>query len=138
MSPTNQAERWPELPWEAWKDSATTLHMWTQIVGKIRLAQMPWINHSWHVTLYVSSRGLRTSPIPHGNRTFEIEFDFIDHRLLIDTCDGDRRTLCLEPQTTAEFYAAVMTSLDELNLPVKRARNSPNNRSTWTSAFQNR
>ena len=112
-------ERWPALPFAEWKETAGTLHMWTQIVGKIRMVQMPWVNHSWHVTLYVSSRGLTTSPIPHGNRTFAIEFDFIDHSLVIDTCDGDRRTLPLKQQTTAEFYAAVMTALEELNLAVE-------------------
>jgi len=111
-------ERWPALPFAEWKDTAATLHMWTQIVGKVRLAQSPWINHSWHVTLYVSPRGLTTSPIPHGRRMFAIDFDFVDHRLLIETCDGDRRALPLEPQTTADFYAALMTTLDELELPV--------------------
>ena len=111
--------RWPSLPFVEWKDTAATLHMWTQIVGKIRMVQTPWVNHSWHVTLYVSPRGLTTSSIPHGNRTFTIEFDFIDHRLLVETCDGDRREVALEPRTTADFYAAVMATLQELELPVK-------------------
>src|SRR5262245_42145102 len=81
MSP--QADLWPSLALDDWKDTYATLHRWTQIVGKIRLALTPWINHSWHVTLYVTARGLTTSPIPYGARTFQIDFDFVDHRLLI-------------------------------------------------------
>ena len=80
-STISNAEAWPSLPLEAWSDTCATLHMWTQIVGKIRLTQSPWINHSWHVTLYVTTRGLTTSPIPYGNRTFQIDFDFIGHEL---------------------------------------------------------
>jgi hypothetical protein len=109
---------WPALPFPEWKDTATTLHMWTQIVGKIRLTLTPWINHSWHVTLYVTSRGLTTSPVPHGVRTFEITFDFIDHKLRIDTSDGEQRTIDLKPRSVANFYQAVMKTLDELRLPV--------------------
>lgn len=112
-------DRWPELPFESWKDTAATLHMWTQIVGKIRLVQSPWVNHSWHVTLYVTPRGLTTSAIPHGERTFKIDFDFTDHKLVITTCDGDLRTIPLEPQATADFYAAVMSTLRDLDLPVR-------------------
>ena len=93
--------------------------MWTQIVGKIRLTLTPWTNHSWHVTLYVTARGLTTSPIPHGNSTFEIDFDFIDHHLRILKSDGGQRSLELKPRTVAAFYKAVMTALDELGLPVK-------------------
>src|ERR1700754_2439439 len=78
-------EIWPALPFSKWKDTAKTLHMWTQIVGKIRLALTPWINHSWHVTLYVTARGLTTSPIPYGNRTFQIDFDFIGHEVKIQS-----------------------------------------------------
>ena len=81
-------EQWPALPYQAWQDTCTTLHLWSQIVGKIRLAQTPWANHSWHVTLYVTARGLTTSPIPYQGRTFQIDFDFIDHALLIGTSDG--------------------------------------------------
>ena len=92
--------------------------MWTQIVGKIRLVLSPWTNHSWHVTLYVTSRGLTTSPIPYGSYTFEILFDFIDHQLLIDKSDGARRTIPLKPQTVTEFYRAVMKTLSDLELPV--------------------
>ncbi len=111
-------ERWPALPFEDWKDTAATLHMWTQIVGKVRLAQTPWINHSWHVTLYVTPRGLTTSSIPHGERTFQIDFDFLEHQLRVVTADGDSRTLPLKAQDTADFYQAVRTSLEELGLPV--------------------
>ena len=92
--------------------------MWTQIVGKIRLMLSPWTNHSWHVTLYVTSRGLTTSPIPYGSYTFEILFDFIDHQLLIDKSDGARRTIPLKPQSVAEFYRTVMKTLSDLELPV--------------------
>src|SRR5438105_1249900 len=113
------SEVWLELNYADWKDTCATLHMWTQIVGKIRLTLTPWTNHSWHVTLYVTARGLTTSPIPHGNSTFEIDFDFIDHQLRILKSDGGRRSLELKPRTVAAFYKAVMTALDELGLPVK-------------------
>jgi hypothetical protein len=112
------SDHWPPLPFAEWKDTAETLHMWTQIVGKIRLTLSPWTNHSWHVTLYVTPRGLTTSPIPHGTRTFDINFDFIEHQLRIETSDGKRRTIELKPRSVAGFYGAVMKSLDELNLPV--------------------
>src|SRR6478672_9339982 len=100
---------WPPMPFAEWQDTAVTLHMWTQIVGKIRLKLTPWINHSWHVTLYVTSRGLGTSPIPHGADTFEIYFDFIDHNLLILKNDGAIKTIKLQPQSVADFYKAVMS-----------------------------
>src|SRR5216117_4590156 len=95
MQPSASPDPWPSLPLEDWKDTYATLHRWTQIVGKIRLAQSPWINHSWHVTLYVTARGLTTSPIWHGTRTFQIDFDFIDHQLLIRDDDGAVRTIAL-------------------------------------------
>jgi hypothetical protein len=110
---------WPALPFSEWQATAETLHMWTQIVGKIRLTLSPWINHSWHVTLYVTSRGLTTSPIPHGFHTFEIRFDFIEHELRILKSDGAVRKFALQAQPVAEFYRAVMTALDELGLSVK-------------------
>jgi len=109
---------WPALPFAEWKDTAITLHMWTQIIGKIRLTLSPWTNHSWHVTLYVTSRGLTTSPIPHNSHTFEIQFDFIDHQLLIDKSDGARRIIPLKPQSVAEFYRIVVKALGDLELPV--------------------
>ncbi len=95
-----RSEQWPSLSFDASKDTYTTLHMWTQTVGKIRLVQTPWINHAWHVTLYVTARGLTTSPIPHGTRMFQIDFDFIDHRLLIQTSDGSVKTMALQPLFT--------------------------------------
>src|SRR5437762_5418789 len=109
---------WPSLPFAEWKETAATLHMWTQIVGKIRLTQTPWINHSWHVTLYVTSRGLTTSPIPYGLSMFEIMFDFIDHHLHIEKSDGARRAIELKPRSVAEFYRIVMKALTDLELPV--------------------
>src|SRR5216110_305632 len=109
---------WPALPFAEWQDTATTLHMWTQIVGKIRLTLSPWTNHSWHVTLYVTARGLTTSPIPHGASTFEIRFDFIDHELRILKSDGAVRILTLRALSVAKFYQEVMKSLAELDLPV--------------------
>jgi Family of unknown function (DUF5996) len=112
-------EVWPKLNYADWKETLATLHMWTQIVGKIRLTLTPWTNHSWHVTLYVTSRGLTTSPIPHGTDTFEIRFDFIDHQLRILKSDGARRSIELKPRSVADFYKAVMVALDELALTVK-------------------
>jgi hypothetical protein len=111
-------EIWPSLPLESWSDTCATLHMWIQIVGKIRLAQSPWLNHSWHATLYVTSRGLTTSPIPHGDRTFQIDFDFIAHQLIIETSDGRTGTLPLEPQSVAAFYRRLMDEMAKLDLHV--------------------
>lgn len=113
------AETWPPLPYNEWRDTAATLHMWLQIVGKIALVQRPWVNHSWHVTFRVTARGLSTGPIPHGTSSFEIEFDFIDHRVLLRVIDGRVVTLPLQPQTTAGFYRDVMSTLATLRLPVK-------------------
>ncbi len=112
-------EFWPPLPYAEWQATAETLHMWTQIVGKIRLTLTPWINHSWHVTLYLTARGLTTSPIPHGFHTFEIEFDFIGHELRIVKSNGASRTLPLVAQSVAAFYQAVMEALRALELPVR-------------------
>ena len=111
-------DEWPSLPLEAWEDTFATLHRWTQIVGKIRLTQTPWINHSWHVPLYVTARGLTTSPIPHGARTFEIDFDFIHHRLLIRTSDGAEETIVLRPMSVAVFYHELFSRLESLGLAV--------------------
>ena len=115
---TNNEDFWPPLAYEEWKDTAATLHLWTQIVGKIRMVQTPWINHSWHVTLKVTPRGLSTGPVPHGERTFSITFDFQDHRLVVEDCSGDQRTVPLQEQTTAQFYRSVMAALGELDLAV--------------------
>jgi hypothetical protein len=109
---------WPELPAAAWRETCETLHLWTQIVGKIRLVRAPWLNHSWHVVLYVTARGLTTSPIPDGTRSFQIDFDFIDHHLRISTSDGARRQFALAGQSVASFYAAVMADLAELGIHV--------------------
>jgi hypothetical protein len=110
--------QWPELPLGGWRDTCATLHLWTQIVGKIRLARTPWLNHSWHVTLYVTARGLSTSPIPDGARSFEIEFDFIDHVLKIATSDGARRQFALSGHSVASFYRRVMDELADLGITV--------------------
>ena len=107
---------WPELPTAAWRDTYATLHLWTQIVGKIRLSRSPWLNHSWHVTLYVNARGLTTSPIPDGARHFEIEFDFIDHSLRMLASDGPRRQFPLAGQSVASFYTLIVAALAELGI----------------------
>jgi hypothetical protein len=117
--------QWPELPLAAWSDTYKTLHMWLQIVGKVRLTASPWVNHSWHVTLYVTARGLTTSPIPAGTRTFEIEFDFIDHQLTIQTSDGRSAAFALAPQTVAAFYSRLMSELQKLDVKL-RINSNPN------------
>ena len=109
---------WPELTYDAWQETRATLQLWTQIVGKIRLMQTPWLNHGWHVPLYVTSRGLTTSPIPYGSRSFDIQFDFIEHVLDITVSDGSMRRIALRPQSVAKFYGAVMLALTELGIPV--------------------
>jgi hypothetical protein len=110
---------WPELPYAAWKDTRDTLHLWTQIVGKIRLMQTPWLNHSWHVVLYVTACGLTTSPIPYRERAFQIDFDFIDHVLWVRTSDGDLRRLLLAPMPVAQFYTELFAAMIELGLDVR-------------------
>jgi hypothetical protein len=117
MQPVNSS--WPELAYADWQDSCATLHLWTQIVGKIRLALAPPVNHWWHVPLYVTSRGLTTSPIPYGGRTFQIDFDFIDHVLRIATSDGRRDSLALVPRSVADFYKEIMGRLRALGLEVR-------------------
>src|SRR5438445_5085246 len=119
QSPSMREEIWPGLPLESWSDTYATLHMWIQIAGKIRLAQSPWVNHSWHTTLYVTSRGLTTSPIPHGARTFQIDFDFLAHQLLVQASDGRESKLPLEPQSVAAFYRRLMQELGKLDLTVE-------------------
>jgi len=113
-----QKTPWPELPTAAWRETYATLHLWTQIVGKVRLAREPWLNHSWHVTLYITGRGLTTSPIPDGVRTFQIDFDFIDHHLRISTSDGATRQFALAGKSVASFYTAVMADLAELGIHI--------------------
>jgi hypothetical protein len=112
-------EVWPSLPLVAWSDTCATLHLWTQIVGKIRLAQSPRVNHSWHVTLYVTAGGLTTSPIPYGARTFQIDFDFIRHELTILTSDGGIGIFALQPQSVAMFYRRLTEQMERLKLHVK-------------------
>jgi hypothetical protein len=111
--------RWPELPYDAWKDTYATLHMWSQVIGKVALAQAPPINHSWGIALHLTRRGLTTGMLPHRARSFSMSFDFLEHQLVIDTSDGVRQVLPLVPQTVAAFYRQVMTRLDDLDLPVK-------------------
>jgi len=112
-------DRWPALPYEEWKDTYATLHMWTQVVGKVALAMAPPLNHSWASALQITPRGLSTRTLPHGQRTFTIEFDFIDHSLVIRVSDGTIRTLGLEPRSVADFYRDVMDTLKGMGLPVK-------------------
>ena len=112
----NQA--WPELPYLAWRDTYSTLQLWTQIVGKIRLAQTPWLNHSWHVPLYVTARGLTTMSIPFGPRVFDLTFDFIDHALLIDVSDGGEGRISLRARSVADFRSELMKALASLGIVV--------------------
>ena len=114
-----RAEEWPELPFSEWRDTCATLHMWTQVIGKIRLAQAPLINHWWQVPLYVTSRGLTTSPIPYDARAFQIDFDFIDHRLTITTSDGATEAFELRPRTVADFYNETMLRLKAIGLDIR-------------------
>ena len=118
MAEESREQIWPSLDYAAWRETCATLQLWTQIVGKIRLALGPWINHSWGVTLYVASRGLTTSLIPYGMRAFEIEFDFIRHQLCIATSEGAERAIKLQPQSVASFYREVMSKLRELAIEV--------------------
>ncbi len=120
-SKTHQGERaeiWPDLPFEAWRDTCETLHMWTQIVGKVRMELSPLVNHWWHVTLYVTPRGLTTSSIPYQDGTFAVNFDFIDHNLHILTSDGTTRVLPLIPRSVAAFYREFMSCLHALGIEV--------------------
>jgi hypothetical protein len=109
---------WPELPPE-WVDTYATLHLWTQVVGKVALAQAPPLNHCWSTALQLTARGLTTRPLPHGDRTFTIEFDFIGHQLVITAADGMHRSMPLSARTVADFYRDVMHTLEEMNLPVR-------------------
>jgi hypothetical protein len=115
---TSESSAWPPLPYAQWRDTCTTLHLWTQIVGKIRLQRTPWLNHSWHVPLYITARGLTTSLIPYGERSFEMLFDFNDHALRIDVSDGARRQVALRARSVADFHAALMQQLGDLDMPV--------------------
>ena len=110
---------WPDLPLSDWADTCATLHLWMQVVGKIRLAHAPMVNHWWQVPLYVTCRGLTTSPIPYGGRSFQIDFDFLDHRLMLHTSSGDIETIALGPRSVADFYAELMGRLRGLGLETR-------------------
>lgn len=125
MAQRPHADRWPSLRVDDWAATRDTLHMWSQIVGKIRLVHAPMVNHWWQVTSYVTPRGLSTSAIPHGTDVVDIEFDFIDHRLLIRASTGATRSVRLEPKSVAQFYSETMQALDELGIPT-RIRARPN------------
>jgi hypothetical protein len=122
MSPTStptRPEAWPALPLDAWRNTCETLHMWTQIVGKVRLAQCAPVNHWWQVPFYVNARGLTTSAIPFDRGIFEVQFDFLDHKLSIRTSDGSEKLIPLAPRSVADFYKEFMAALAELSIPVK-------------------
>ena len=114
-----ETARWPDLSLAAWKDTRDTLHMWTQIVGKVRLKLAPYLNHWWHVTLYVTARGLTTSPIPFRGGEFDITFDFIDHVLVVETSEGRTERIPLRPMTVADFYREIMAALRRLGIEVR-------------------
>jgi hypothetical protein len=114
----NTSNLWPELPLAEWKETYETLHMWTQIVGKIRLTLTPLQNHWWNCTLYLTPRGLTTSAIPYKGRHFRIDFDFIAHLLVIETADGSTKTIALRPRSIADFYQETMSALTSLGIPV--------------------
>jgi hypothetical protein len=118
-APLPATEAWPALPYEAWRDTYATLHLWLQIVGKIRLTLTPWINHSWHVALYPDAAGLTTSLIPYRDRGFDITFDFVAHRLEIRCSDGQRGGFALEPMTVARFYAQILAELQRMGIVVR-------------------
>ncbi|MDJ0942326.1 MAG: DUF5996 family protein [Kiloniellales bacterium] len=107
-------EVWPEIPFEPWKESCATLHLWTQIVGKYRLARTPWVNHSWHATLYLTPRGLTTSEIPDGTRAVQVDFDFIDHALIVSASDGAQQRIELQPMAVADFHARFRDALEAI------------------------
>jgi hypothetical protein len=112
-------ERWPALSYDAWKDTYATLHMWSQVLGKVAVALAPPINHSWAISMRLTARGLSTQNLPYGARSFTMEFDFIEHQLIIRTTDGDQRSLPLMPRSVADFYREVMATLSAMALPVK-------------------
>jgi uncharacterized protein DUF5996 len=113
------SQAWPDIPFEPWKETCATVHLWTQIVGKYRLACAPWLNHSWHATLYVTARGLTTSLIPAGSRSVQFAFDFVDHKLVGSVSDGSTKCFALEPMTVAEFHRRFLALTDELGVRAK-------------------
>jgi hypothetical protein len=116
---------WPAIPLQDWQDTCATFHLWTQIVGKIRLRSAPWMNHSWHTTLYVTSRGLTTAAMPHGETSFQLDFDLVDHQLIVEKSDGAVFRMQLESQSVADFYADLMDALRRMDLEV-RIHGKPN------------
>lgn len=118
MEHSPESRSWPELPFEDWTDTLETLHLWTQIVGKIRMSHTPWWNHSWSVPLYVSPRGLTTSLVPYGSEGFELSFDFLAEELVLTTTTGARRSVALEPRSVADFHAEVMHTMAAVRMPV--------------------
>ncbi|QFT56727.1 DUF5996 family protein [Microbulbifer sp. THAF38] len=119
-APFNRSKNtdWPELHFQDWSDTAATLHLWTQVIGKIRLVQSPWTNHSWHVPFYVTARGLNSSLIPYGGRAFSVEFDLLDHQLSILVSDGGKQKIPLRPMCVADFYMKIMSTMKDLGLSV--------------------
>jgi len=118
MSNLATTSPWPELPYDEWRETSATLHLWLQIVGKIRLTQCPWLNHSWHVALQVTARGLTTKLMPYGTEALQIDFDFVAHHLVIGVTNGGVRSIPLQAQPTASFYGKVMDALTSLGVPV--------------------
>jgi hypothetical protein len=116
MSKEKRTGSWPELIYNNFKDTLQTVQLWTQIVGKIRMVNTPWTNHGWHVTLYISSRGLSTGMVPYGSGSFQIDFDFIDHQLVVSASDGGLKRLRLQPATVASFYRDLFNLLNEMNI----------------------
>lgn len=118
-SSNEHREAWPELPYDAWKGTVATLHMWLQIVGKVRVALVPWVNHQWHATLHLTSRGLTSRPIPYDEGTFQIDFDLLDHDLLLSKSDGRTGRVALKPRSVADFYHALMSELHGMGIEVE-------------------
>jgi hypothetical protein len=118
MTDSNPTNGWPALPTDEWIDTIEALHLWTQIVGKIRLGYSPWLNHSWGVPLYVSTKGLRTSMIPFSNESVELEFDFTSHQLDIHTTTGQQRSIPLQSQSVADFHQSVLDAMESVGMPV--------------------
>ncbi len=119
-------KHWPDIPFERWQSTGASLHMWSQIAGKFRLAQTPWLNHSWHATFYVTASGLTSSLIPGNEHSFEISFDFIDHQLVINCTDGGRATIALQPMSVAEFYGRFTDALTQVGAPTGHMHGLPN------------
>jgi len=119
---TRSSPQWPDLPLAPWRETLATLHLWLQIAGKVRLVKTPWLNQSWHATLYVTTRGLGTSPIPYEDRTFDLEFDFLAHQLEIRSSDGRSAAVPLRPQTVSAFHRLVMEALRSIDIDVRISR----------------